>query len=194
MVMEAGDFSSPAQAVQATLAAIKQAEDECGKTDECKSGWERAKGGLEILSVFAPLPGPTKARLALEAAKGLGLGGKAKKGYAVYVGRSRQTGETRYVGITSRKISERAAEHARDTQKRGIEFREIKGLTGLSKSDARSVEQALILAYGRVQDRAGSAFGGQLLNRINAISEKNPRYAERLERGLQLLNRAGFRF
>lgn len=164
----------------------------CKTTDECASGWARALGGLEIVSMVAPVPLPSKLRIVALAAKELGLGARAGKTYTVY--RGVKKGKVVYVGITSRDVTVRAGEHASDMTKAGVRFRPIEGLTGLSKADARSVEQALIVGHGRIESRAGEALGGQLLNRINAISEKNPRYAELLERGVKILAKAGYRF
>ncbi|KFE69552.1 hypothetical protein DB31_6527 [Hyalangium minutum] len=54
-------------------------------------------------------------------------------------------------------------------------------MKGLSREDARAVEQVLIELYGLQKN------GGTLLNRINSIARSNPRYADLLRRGKKLL-------
>ena len=60
-------------------------------------------------------------------------------------------------------------------------------MSGLSRSDARAVEQALIEIHGLRKN------GGTLLNRINSISPLNPSYARRVQRGYDLLQSIGYR-
>jgi predicted esterase len=57
---------------------------------------------------------------------------------------------------------------------------------GLSRSDARAVEQALIEVHGLGRS------GGTLLNRINSIAPSNPAYADQLRRGYELLQTVGY--
>lgn len=58
-------------------------------------------------------------------------------------------------------------------------------MTGLTRADARAVEQALIEIHGLGRN------GGTLLNQINSIATSNPTYAQQLERGYELLRTAG---
>jgi hypothetical protein len=58
---------------------------------------------------------------------------------------------------------------------------------GLSRSDARAVEQALIEIHGLGKN------GGTLLNHINSIASSNPAYADQLRRGYELLRTIGYK-
>ncbi|WP_291529133.1 DUF6443 domain-containing protein [Bacteroides sp. UBA939] len=84
-------------------------------------------------------------------------------------------GVVQYVGITNNFLR-RSAEH---WASKGIVIREL--IPGISKADARAIEQALIEIHGLGKN------GGTLLNKINSISPKNPVYAAQLQRGLELL-------
>lgn len=88
---------------------------------------------------------------------------------------------TQYVGITNN-FARRQAEHLAS---KGIEIEPL--MKNLSRADARSVEQALIEIHGLGKN------GGTLLNKINSISQKNPVYAESLERGYELLKSIGYK-
>ena len=90
------------------------------------------------------------------------------------------TGQTQYVGITN-DLARRAAEHLAS---KGIQVEKVLG--GLSRSDARAVEQALIEIDGLGKN------GGTLLNRINSISPSNPAYAEQVQRGHEILKSIGY--
>lgn len=59
-------------------------------------------------------------------------------------------------------------------------------MQGLSSSDARAVEQALIQIHGLGKN------GGTLLNKINSISSSNPAYGSQLKRGYELLKSIGY--
>jgi len=89
-------------------------------------------------------------------------------------------GEVNYVGITNN-LARRAAEHLRGS---GIQVEKLMG--GLSRTDARAVEQTLIEIHGLGRN------GGTLLNRINSISTTNPAYAGQLRRGYELLQTIGY--
>jgi RHS repeat-associated protein len=77
-------------------------------------------------------------------------------------------GVVRYVGITGRELAEREAEHlaATGTGKEFLRYEAVEGASGLTKQEARVIEQKLINQYGLQKD------GGQLLNKINSIAEK----------------------
>ncbi|KAI9443777.1 hypothetical protein F5148DRAFT_1293014 [Russula earlei] len=77
-------------------------------------------------------------------------------------------GVVRYVGITEREAAARFSEHlsAIGTGRELLNYRVIKGATGLTKMDARIWEQTLINNYGLAKN------GGQLLNKINSIAPK----------------------
>jgi RHS repeat-associated protein len=99
---------------------------------------------------------------------------------ATTVYRSVAAGEVNYVGITNN-LARRAAEQL---SSKGIQIEKLMG--GLSRSDARAVEQALIEIHGLGKN------GGTLLNRINSISPLSPAYTEQLRRGYQLLRTIGY--
>lgn len=101
----------------------------------------------------------------------------ATTGVTVYQSVS-EAGVVQYVGITNN-IARRAAEHA---AQRGIQISPIQGLSGLTRYEARAVEQALIEKHGLQR------FGGTLLNKINSISIKNPSYGAAIRRGSEILN------
>ncbi len=82
-----------------------------------------------------------------------------------------------YYGITN-DLARRASEHLAT---KGISLQGIPGLTGLTRSDAKAVEQVLIENSGL----------GNLLNKINSISPQNPIYNESVTKGSDILNRVG---
>jgi len=86
-----------------------------------------------------------------------------------------------YAGITNN-VARRSAEQLAS---KGIEITPL--MNGLSRSDARAVEQALIEIHGLNKN------GGTLMNKINSISKTNPNYAKQLNRGLELLQGIGYR-
>lgn len=92
------------------------------------------------------------------------------------------SGSVQYVGITNN-LARRAAEHLRS---KGIQVAQVRGLGSLSRIDARAVEQALINVHGLAKN------GGTLLNKINSISSANPNYGALVDRGIQLLSKAGY--
>ncbi len=86
-----------------------------------------------------------------------------------------------YVGITD-DIARRGAEHL---AKKGIRIEPL--MKGLSRADARSVEQALIEIHGLSKN------GGTLINKINSIAKTNKIYAQSLKRGYELLKKIGYK-
>ncbi|ELM3645112.1 RHS repeat-associated core domain-containing protein [Flavobacterium psychrophilum] len=89
-------------------------------------------------------------------------------------------GITKYVGITNN-FARREAEHL---AKKGIKIEPL--MQGLTRTDARAVEQALIEINGLSKN------GGTLKNIINSISKLNPKYSQQLERGYELLKSIGY--
>ena len=114
-------------------------------------------------------------------------GGKVTPAYGVGVEsvgnvayRSIAAGQVQYVGITNN-LARRAAEQL---AKRGIQIEKVIG--GLSRVDARAVEQTLIEIHGLQKN------GGTLINRINSIARTNPVYADAVRRGMEILEKAGY--
>lgn len=86
-----------------------------------------------------------------------------------------------YAGITN-KFARRAIEQL---AKRGITIEKL--MEGLSRADARNVEEALIVIEKLEKN------GGSLVNKIHSISAKNQDYGARLQRGLELLETVGYK-
>jgi hypothetical protein len=80
------------------------------------------------------------------------------------------------VGITNN-LARRAAEH-------GETLTEV--ASGLTRTQARGVEQALIEQHGLASN------GGTLLNKINSIARSNPVYNEAVQFGKELLGAIGY--
>jgi filamentous hemagglutinin len=137
------------------------------------TGWKQVRDAAgELVWFFVPLGWIGRPlKVVLGARLGLNAGRTV-----VYVARIGD--KVRYVGITDR-FAIRAATHLRE---RG--FRIEKLLEGSSRQDARAVEQALIVMYGLEKH------GGQLLNKINSIAQRNPYYEEMLKRGMEPLAQA----
>lgn len=77
-------------------------------------------------------------------------------------------GNVKYVGITSRDAAIRFGEHLNSfgSGKEFLRYDVIKGATGLSKFEARLMEQRIINQYGLQKN------GGTLLNKINSIAPR----------------------
>lgn len=103
----------------------------------------------------------------------------------VYVSRGLD-GTINYVGITN-DLDRRQNEHIRAG--RNIEIDEIDNLGPLTRKEARAVEEALI-KDGVAMDSLSDS--NSLLNKIHSISPRNACYAEWVDRGLDLLDAAGF--
>lgn len=129
-----------------------------------------AKGGT-------PTPSGRTAQIALVQAA---VSAPASTGNVVYQAVD-EAGRVIYVGITNN-LTTRAAQQLAT---KGIRISQIRGLTDLTRSDARAVEQVLIETYGR------SAGGGSLMNKINSISKNNPIYEQSIARGKVLLQESG---
>jgi hypothetical protein len=100
---------------------------------------------------------------------------------SVYVSRNpANNDQIQYVGITN-DIARRSLEQLR---LKGIDIEKFVG--GLSRQDARAVEQALIEIHGLSKN------GGTLMNRINSIARSNPDYAALLRRGQEVLKSFGY--
>jgi hypothetical protein len=142
------------------------------------TGLQWASLGGDVVGAAVPfLTGVGKAiKLASEARKA------EEVGTTVYHSVEAGQQATKYVGITNN-VARRGAEHAATKQ---IEIKAIKGLENLSRADARAVEQTLIEMHGLGKD------GGTLMNKINSISKTNPKYADSLERGYQILRDVGY--
>ena len=87
-----------------------------------------------------------------------------------------------YIGITN-DFARRQAQHARAG--RTFMPEQIPGATGLSRGEARAIEQACIAQGGLLPN------GGALQNRINSIDPALPYYEAAVEAGLALLLRLG---
>ena len=89
---------------------------------------------------------------------------------SVYLGYD-EAGNVRYVGITERTPELRFAEHLNSGTKRALlHYETIENAQGLSRIQARIIEQRFINIYGMQK------FNGMLYNQINSIS---PRYWNR---------------
>ena len=77
--------------------------------------------------------------------------------YSVYQGLDPNTGEVKYVGITKRDPEVRWKEHQNsDSPRAGLFYKKVDNATGLTKIQARIIEQQLINRYGLMKN------GGQL--------------------------------
>jgi RHS repeat-associated protein len=159
------------------------------------------KAFLEFASWFAPTGWITKVKYVKYAAKlfqwkrgkaavkateevteqVLKHGDEAAKGGENVVYHSVEDGVTQYVGITNN-LARRQAEHLTT---KGIKIEPL--MQGLSRTDARAVEQALIEIHGLGKN------GGTLINKINSIATSNPTYSAQLERGYELLKSIGYK-
>lgn len=82
----------------------------------------------------------------------------------VYLGRDSE-GTVRYVGITEREPNIRISEHLRSqTLRANLKYEVVPDATGLSRINARIIEQNFINQYGLGKT------GGQLFNKINSIA------------------------
>jgi RHS repeat-associated protein len=133
-------------------------------------GWSNVSTGDKIgavAAVAAVIPlGRIAGKLA-EGAVGAEAAASAAKGsHTVYQGIDK-AGDVRYVGITSRDVATREAEHvASGGEKAGLVYKAAQGGQGLTKQGARVMEQTLINQHGMEKN------GGALLNKINSISPK----------------------
>ncbi len=96
-----------------------------------------------------------------------------------YISTNPTTGQVNYVGITNNPIA-RAAAHAR--RGLGVVPVAVRGLTSLTRKQARAVEQVLIEHFKLGKN------GGCLLNEINSIASSNPIYAGAKTIGTNILH------
>ncbi|MDQ0639854.1 RHS repeat-associated protein [Pedobacter sp. W3I1] len=134
-------------------------------------GTSAAKFGQALLELFT-------AGFAYEAKTGVTIA--TKTGTTVYASVTKE-GVTQYVGITNN-LARRAAQHLAS---KGIIIEPL--MKGLSRTEARAVEQALIEIHGLGKN------GGTLLNKINSISTSNPSYGAQLQKGYELLKSIGYK-
>lgn len=156
----------------------KELQDAWGNSDD----WKRFADIINDIAFNATLFAGGEAVMALEA---LSLNSNVVRESSQFVDEvvegtnvvyhSVENGVTQYVGITNN-LARRAAEHLAS---KGISIEPL--MTGLSRADARSVEQALIEIHQLSKN------GGTLINRINSIAKSNPIYAESVKRGFELL-------
>lgn len=144
---------------------------------------EQVAGGLGAIAEGAAVLDPTGALSASQAfAKGNDLEGFAlaalafvpggnKTEEAVHVYQIVKDGKVVYVGITNN-LERRGLEH-------GEKLEQV--VTMGSRTDARSVEQALIEHHGLEKN------GGSLSNKINSISPQNPGFSDYVRAGFDAL-------
>jgi hypothetical protein len=77
----------------------------------------------------------------------------------------------------------RSAQHLRN----GLQIERVPGLGGLTKLQARGVEQALIEQHGLAK------YGGTLINKINSIASTNSIYTGAVRWGRDRLVQVGYR-
>lgn len=159
------------------IAKIHQAVDQLFSTDWADRYTPKAKADDPF--TYGVLPPPNEVLPGTGKATGLNI---PKKGnVTVYHFVNEMTGEVKYVGITNN-FERRSLEHLRE---KGIKVTPIKGLQDLTRANARAVEQTLIELHQLEKS------GGTLINKINSIAETNPKYAEALQRGAQILKETG---
>jgi RHS repeat-associated protein len=104
----------------------------------------------------------------------VGRAGRTATNTIVYLSRNGE-GVVQYIGITKNLVA-RSAAHLRQ---KGIVIEEL--ITGLSRADARAVEQVLIERFSLGKS------GGTLMNLINSIARSNPKYEGAIKRGMEIL-------
>lgn len=112
--------------------------------------------GTNLLGVIPGFSALRKADQAVDAAK-----------FSVYLGFDAQ-GVARYAGMTGRNPAIRFGEHAlaSGTGRDMLRFEVVEGLSGLTKTQGRIVEQGFINQFGMQKN------GGQLLNQRNSIDPR----------------------
>ena len=144
---------------------------------DARNYFEEGDVGGGLLAIIFSVPG---AKLV---GKAFNLGEAAVKGNVFVYRFVDAAGDVRYVGITN-DLARRGAEHLRQS---GITIDPIPGLSNLTRTDARAVEQVLIEAYG-------GAGGSQLRNKINSIAKGGSFYDQSIVRGCALLFAAKYSF
>ena len=142
----------------------------------------RGRAGVELADGLEDLADQGEDILTSPSAQStvFGNGDEVVNGGSNVVYHSVENGVTNYVGITNN-LARRSAEHL---AQKGININPL--MKGLSRSDARAVEQALIEIHGLSKN------GGTLTNKINSLSPKNPIYGQQLQRGYDLLKSIGY--
>lgn len=122
---------------------------------------------LEVGSFFIPVGWITKLKYVKWAVSLFKLKRGINGSYIVYRGVD-ALGIVKYIGITERDAAIRWAEHkaAIGSGKELLDYEVVEKAIGLSKTEARILEQTLINQHGL------GKFEGQLLNKINSIVEK----------------------
>jgi len=140
---------------------------------------DRAAEAVRLVTEKLPLPTSVKQKVLAALPSRVGrlpmelVGGPTT--YVVYRGDD-------YIGITS-DFMRRQAQHARAG--RSFVPTQLPGATGLSRGEARAIEQACIVEGGL------ASLGGGLQNRINSISPARTYYSAALDAGRAMLLRFG---
>jgi hypothetical protein len=140
-----------------------------GDGDPTTSFWGGAWNGTKSAFVTSAISGAGEAFKYANANDVNVLTGKSnlKGDYSVYEGKDPVSKKVKYVGITERDPNIRWDEHGNSgTPRAGLDYDVVEGGTGLSKTQARIMEQNLINQYGMQKN------GGQLLNLRNSIAPK----------------------
>ena len=132
--------------------------------ESMQAGWNNAKVGLATGGVSGFASGMQRARA--ENVNWLTGKSNAKGNYSVYQGLDPNTNEVRYVGITERDPQIRYNEHLNSGTDRANLRYDDPIATGLTKKQARIMEQSLINKYGMQKN------GGYLYNQRNSIAPK----------------------
>ena len=177
-----GDYASAAEAAQVAIAMATQDANECERAGSCRSDGARAREILNLLSIFAPGPGPAKVRFTLAAvtkalSKAQRLWGakRGKQGSSddddgiVYLRVDREGGKS-YVGQSkgAKRFDKRQVEHGRNNPMSDFEYvilGRAKPGDGLDR-----LEEFFIRAFGGPTTKRNPT--GPLANRRHQMSER----------------------
>jgi hypothetical protein len=173
-----GQFDAVSLGIASRLSSLVHGEQ---VTDYSSGAYQQAMAATTVVYAAVTLGAGAVANEVANGVRGIvgAVSGAARGSMTVYRSLN-AAGDVQYVGITNN-LARRAAEHLRGS---GIQIEKLMG--GLSRTDARAVEQALIEVHGLGRN------GGTLLNRINSIARSNPAYADQLRRGYELLQTVGY--